>query len=184
PFLDVDNDDDHCGQEDQKNSFQQQVHQLLRLMASALSQLELVGHAFETNNIQDWEDDFHPDMSFKVNETIDQYVSEMVALFRQVTVRDNQYPEAIKAQIFVQGLQPDMVLVVGLFILKTLQAAIERDKVTSLTVQLLTSSSATEDPIKKLTSVIEELVVSIKNNNDRPRENQNKNQNNIPFQGN
>ncbi|CAG8575233.1 7193_t:CDS:2 [Dentiscutata heterogama] len=35
-----------------------------------------------------------------------------------------------------------------------------------------------DDPIKKLILVIEELVVSLKNNDDRPRGNQNRNQNN------
>ncbi|CAG8802442.1 9275_t:CDS:2, partial [Racocetra fulgida] len=81
-------------------------------------------------HIDSWEDDFHP----VTRETVDQYASDIVALFRRVTVGGNQYPEAMKAQIFVQGLRPDLALAVGLFMPGTLQAAIERAKVSELTL--------------------------------------------------
>ncbi|RIB06395.1 hypothetical protein C2G38_2217235 [Gigaspora rosea] len=73
----------------------------------------------------------------KIGEAVDQYAADMVALFRRVSVGGNQYPNAMKVQIFVQGLRPDLALAVGLFMPGTLQAAIERAKLTTLMAELV-----------------------------------------------
>ncbi|CAG8722070.1 982_t:CDS:2, partial [Cetraspora pellucida] len=130
-------------------------------------------------------------------EMVDQYAADMAALFRRVTVRGNEYLESMKAQIFVQGLQPDLALAMGLFMPGTLQAAIERARVSELlfsksmtmpntipfvnpTVTYLQqpmielNKSSTHDPVedsvKKLTTLMKELVVSLKNNNNMATE--------------
>ncbi|CAG8533375.1 17704_t:CDS:2, partial [Gigaspora rosea] len=64
-----------------------------------------------------------PDLRQRVEETINQYATDMAALFRQVTVGGNQYPESMRAQVFVQGLRPDLALAVRLFMPVMLQEA-------------------------------------------------------------
>ncbi|RIB14895.1 hypothetical protein C2G38_2193803 [Gigaspora rosea] len=148
-FLDVDNNNEPNGSEGRENNFQQWIRQL-------------------------------------VSETIDQYATDIAALFRRVIVGENQYHESMKAQIFVQELCSDLALAVGLFMPRTLQEAIKRAQVSELalsrniTIQnplpfisplvsyfqqpiirmnqpILTNSI--EDPVKKLTLLMEEIVV-------------------------
>ncbi|RIB10684.1 hypothetical protein C2G38_169858 [Gigaspora rosea] len=57
----------------------------------------------------------------------------MLALFNRVTRIGNQYPEMMKAQMFVQGLCPDLSLAVGPFMPNSLQEAIERARVCEIT---------------------------------------------------
>ncbi|CAG8499713.1 12010_t:CDS:2 [Cetraspora pellucida] len=165
--------------------------------------LKAGGHAFEVNNIQE------P----RRIAVIRAYLTRMAAMCfvhqfcqnfctqmlmsqwstEQVTVRGNEYSEVIKTQIFVQELQPNLALAVGLFMLGTLQAAIERVKVSELSfsrsmtipnTMLFVNPTVTylqqpiveakksstpdqvEDSVKKLTTLIEELVVSLKNNDN------------------
>ncbi|CAG8743585.1 4009_t:CDS:2, partial [Dentiscutata heterogama] len=205
-LFDTDNDDRNHDQEGQGNGFQQQIHQLLRLVAGTLPQaiennqiqetnvvtiptfsggnqdpvawLEVVGCAFEANNIQGDRriavvGAYLTGMAAirqKVEETVDQYAAKMVALFRRVTVGGNHYPEAMKAQIFVQRLRPDLALA-------------RTDPPRNMTIHnptpfmnpvasyLQQSSNLIAQPtipdpvgelIKKLTFLMEELVVSLK----------------------
>ncbi|CAG8751604.1 4088_t:CDS:1, partial [Cetraspora pellucida] len=64
---------------------------------------------------------------------MDQYATDMLAFFWRVMKVDNQYPKVIKAQMFVQGLRPDLSLAVGLFMPNTLQEAIDRARVCEMT---------------------------------------------------
>ncbi|CAG8510521.1 12968_t:CDS:2 [Dentiscutata heterogama] len=92
--------------------------------------LKSVSHAFEANNIQGNRQiavvgTYLIEMTGKLEtpksrETIDQYILEMVALFRWIKIVRNLYSEAMKAQIFVKSLQPDLELAVGLFMPETL----------------------------------------------------------------
>ncbi|CAG8500657.1 19688_t:CDS:2 [Racocetra fulgida] len=43
-------------------------------------------------------------MSQWIGETINQYVVDIVALFKCISIEGNYYSDAMQAQIFVQGL--------------------------------------------------------------------------------
>lgn len=64
---------------------------------------------------------------------MDQYDHDMLVLFQCVARVGNQYPEIVKAQMFVQGLQPDLSLAVGPFMSSMIQKAIEKAQMCELT---------------------------------------------------
>ncbi|RIB23959.1 hypothetical protein C2G38_2242329 [Gigaspora rosea] len=105
-----------------------------------------------------------------VGETIEQYPADMASLFRQVTVERNQYHESMKAQIFVQGLRPDLALAIRLFMPRTLQEAIKRARQSANRMNQSILTNLTKDPLKKLILLIKESVVLVKNNNYKTRE--------------
>ncbi|RIB18140.1 hypothetical protein C2G38_2185467 [Gigaspora rosea] len=86
----------------------------------------------------------------------------MAALFRQMMVGSNQYSESMRAQVFVQGLRPNLALAIGLFMPGTLHKAIERAKVSELT---LAQNLTMANPIPFINPVVSYLQQLI--NEDR-----------------
>ncbi|CAG8694994.1 11784_t:CDS:2 [Ambispora leptoticha] len=84
--------------------------------------------------IQYWNNEFIPEQSFqRIDETVDQYATDVLVLFRRLMKVGNQYPEVIKAQMVVRGLRPDLYLAVGPFMPNTIQEAIDRAQMCKLT---------------------------------------------------
>ncbi|CAG8530301.1 3786_t:CDS:2 [Ambispora leptoticha] len=69
----------------------------------------------------------------RVGESVDQYAADMLMMFNRVCRVGNQYPEITKAQMFVQGLCPDLSLAVGPFMPNNLQEAIEKARTCEMT---------------------------------------------------
>ncbi|RIB14301.1 hypothetical protein C2G38_1667610 [Gigaspora rosea] len=104
--------------------------------------------------IDKWEDDSSPDTSFvhqfrqnfctpilisqwnielltrrqQFGETVKQYAIDMWMMFRRLSSIGSQYSEVMKVQMFIQGLHPDLSLIITLFMPNTLQEAVERAK--------------------------------------------------------
>lgn len=53
-------------------------------------------------------------------ESVNQYAQDMLVMFQHVARVGNQYPKIMKAQMFVQGLQPDLSLAVRPFMSNTI----------------------------------------------------------------
>ncbi|CAG8723623.1 9635_t:CDS:2 [Gigaspora margarita] len=113
PFFDINN-DNNDGQGNQENDFQQQIHQLLQLIAGALPQ--------KHNYVQPGS------------------LDEFNGIVPTTPIRWNS-------------------------------------------TAMLSTPSPVEDPIKKLTTLMGELVMMLKNDNGS-RENQNRNRDNAPFRRN
>ncbi|RIB17870.1 hypothetical protein C2G38_2246130 [Gigaspora rosea] len=92
--------------------------------------LDLINRAFEANNILGTR-------RLAVagpEETVEQYALNMNVLFRRLERDGNPYPEVVKAQMFVRGLRPDLLMFVQQFISRTLQEAIERARICELII--------------------------------------------------
>nr|CAG8583488.1 7086_t:CDS:2 [Entrophospora candida] len=66
-------------------------------------------------------------------ETIDAFAARIYELFRRIEHRGNNYPDRIKTRMFMERLQPELLMAVSLFLPNTIQEAIERAKAYELT---------------------------------------------------
>ncbi|CAG8466295.1 15105_t:CDS:2 [Cetraspora pellucida] len=111
-------------------------------------------HCNQAPVIDRWDDNTQPQNSFKLtfihqfrtpaleskwfsdltqrkqryDESVDSYYISIEQLIRRVEAEELQYPDTAKAQMFMNGLQPELFAAVFPFLFNTLQAAFERAK--------------------------------------------------------
>nr|CAG8638279.1 10162_t:CDS:1 [Entrophospora candida] len=66
-------------------------------------------------------------------ETVDAFATHIYELFRRIEHGGNNYPERVKARMFIERLRPELSMAVSPFLPDTIQDAIERTKAYEMT---------------------------------------------------
>ncbi|CAG8481773.1 12828_t:CDS:2, partial [Cetraspora pellucida] len=94
----------------------------------------------------------------------------MLSLFNHVARSESQYPEDMKAQIFIQGLHSDLLMAIESFMLNKLQEAIDRSRVCKATlIQELAVCKPTSiyNMLSRPSSyLLQEVVLAVRDNKD------------------
>src|SRR6185369_17212968 len=130
-------------------------------------------------------------------ETVDAFAANIYELFRRIEHGGNNYPDRVKARMFMERLRPELSMAVSPFLPNTIQDAIDRAKAYKMTFSQEGSLSAysaeqfmpnipglNKGPDTQLQRLINQLANMLKGNNQqnqRPRIQNNANtENHLP----
>src|SRR6185369_10299040 len=130
-------------------------------------------------------------------ETVDAFAANIYELFRRIEHGGNNYPDRVKARMFMERLRPELSMAVSPFLPDTMKDAIDRAKAYEMTYSRGGSLSAysaeqfmpnipgvNKGPDTQLQGLINQLANMLKGNNQqnqRPRIQNNANTENCPL---